>query len=271
MGGWVAAGLPHRTWIDPFLPGGWLPAEPRLVFFGDARTMARSPARRWVVRRVGGILPIPSHGGPRSFATHLAAAGEVLARRRGVLPVPGVRDAVHRWARRARSRRASATSPCAPGRPSCRSSSAATTCCSSGGGSRSGSGSPLTWRRAGGGRRSGAGAGARRPRPGSAEERRLARRVSEGLHVRHGAGRAAGPRGRRATSGRPAARDAPDAPLPLSGRGPRRFPVVHRAATRPGVIRRPGPRSSAQIPSIWALSSCASPRGMTPGCVMGGG
>ena len=55
-----------------------LPAEPRLVFFGDARTMARSPLRRWVVRRVGGILPIPSHGGPRSFATHLAAAGEVL-------------------------------------------------------------------------------------------------------------------------------------------------------------------------------------------------
>jgi 1-acyl-sn-glycerol-3-phosphate acyltransferase len=40
--------------------------------------MARSPLRRWVLRRVGGILPIPSHGGPRSFATHLAAAGRVL-------------------------------------------------------------------------------------------------------------------------------------------------------------------------------------------------
>jgi 1-acyl-sn-glycerol-3-phosphate acyltransferase len=77
-GGWIAAGLPHRTWVDPFLVWGWLPAEPRLMFFGDARTMARSPLRRWVVRRVGGILPIPSHGGPRSFATHLAAAGEVL-------------------------------------------------------------------------------------------------------------------------------------------------------------------------------------------------
>ena len=77
-GGWIAAGLPHRTWIDPFLPWGWLPAEPRLVFFGDARTMARSPLRRWVLRRVGGILPIPSHGGPRSFATHLAAAAEIL-------------------------------------------------------------------------------------------------------------------------------------------------------------------------------------------------
>ena len=77
-GGWIAAGLPHRTWIDPFLLWVVLPVEPRLVFFGDARTMARSPLRRWVVRRVGGILPIPSHGGPRAFATHLAAAAGVL-------------------------------------------------------------------------------------------------------------------------------------------------------------------------------------------------
>jgi 1-acyl-sn-glycerol-3-phosphate acyltransferase len=77
-GGYILAGIPHRTWIDPFLPWGWLPAEPRLVFFGDARTMARSPFRRWVIRRVGGILPIPSHGGPRAFATHMAAAAEVI-------------------------------------------------------------------------------------------------------------------------------------------------------------------------------------------------
>ena len=78
VGGYVLAGVPHRIWIDPFLPWGWLPAEPRLAFFGDARTMARSPLRRFVVRRVGGILPIPSHGGPRSFATHLEDAAEVL-------------------------------------------------------------------------------------------------------------------------------------------------------------------------------------------------
>ena len=78
VGGYVLAGVPHRTWIDPFLPWGWLPAEPRLAFFGDARTIARSPLRRFVVRRVGGILPIPSHGGPRAFATHLEGAAEVL-------------------------------------------------------------------------------------------------------------------------------------------------------------------------------------------------
>ena len=78
VGGYVLAGIPHRAWIDPFLPWGWLPAEPRLAFLGDARTMARSPLRRFVVRHVGGILPIPSHGGPRSFATHLEGAAVVL-------------------------------------------------------------------------------------------------------------------------------------------------------------------------------------------------
>jgi 1-acyl-sn-glycerol-3-phosphate acyltransferase len=77
-GGWIAAGLPHRVWVDPFLVWMTLPAEPRLVFFGDARTMARSPLRRWVLRRVGGVIPIPSHGGPRSFATHLDAAARVI-------------------------------------------------------------------------------------------------------------------------------------------------------------------------------------------------
>jgi 1-acyl-sn-glycerol-3-phosphate acyltransferase len=77
-GGYVLAGVPHRTWIDPFLPWGWLPAEPRLALFGDARTMARSPLRRFVVRRVGGILPIPSHGGRAAFTAHLGGAVEVL-------------------------------------------------------------------------------------------------------------------------------------------------------------------------------------------------
>lgn len=77
-GGWIAAGLPHRCWVDPFLVWMALPAQPRLVFFGDARTMARSPLRRWVLRRLGGVIPIPSHGGPRSFATHLDAAARVV-------------------------------------------------------------------------------------------------------------------------------------------------------------------------------------------------
>lgn len=78
IGGWIAAGVPHRTWVDPFVLWSALPAEPRLVFFGDARTMARSPLRRFVIRRLGGVIPIPSSHGAATAATHLAAAATVL-------------------------------------------------------------------------------------------------------------------------------------------------------------------------------------------------
>jgi 1-acyl-sn-glycerol-3-phosphate acyltransferase len=79
VGGYIAAGLPHRTWIDPFIPWLVLPARPRLSFFGDARTMARSPLRRWFVRRLGGVIPIPAARDPATVEVHLAAAAEALA------------------------------------------------------------------------------------------------------------------------------------------------------------------------------------------------
>lgn len=77
-GGWIAAGLPHRTWIDPFLVWGWLPSRPRLVFFGDAVTMARSPLRRFVIARLGGVVPIPSRHSPAAAAVNLEAARRAL-------------------------------------------------------------------------------------------------------------------------------------------------------------------------------------------------
>ena len=118
-GGWIAAGLPHRTWIDPFLLWGWLPAEPRLAFFGDrAPCPLAAPALGRPAR--GRNHPDPSHGGPRSFATHLAAAGEVL--NAGAVfclfPESGMPAPV------GTARPISpgmGTSPCALGRPSCRS------------------------------------------------------------------------------------------------------------------------------------------------------
>jgi 1-acyl-sn-glycerol-3-phosphate acyltransferase len=181
MGGWVAAGLPHRTWIDPFLVWMVLPAEPRLVFFGDARTMARSPLRRWVVRRVGGILPIPSHGGPRSFATHLAAAGEVLHAGAVFCLFPESGMAVPVGTSR----------PISPGVGyiALRSGASVVPIVIGGNdvlylGRRIGVriGRPVTWAElaAAGGDEMVPGTA---PEPGSAEERRLARRVSEGLHV----------------------------------------------------------------------------------------
>lgn len=77
-GGWIAAVVPHRTWIDPFVPWILLPERPRLSFFGDARTMARSPLRRFLVRRLGGVIPIPAGRDPRTVLVHLDAARQVL-------------------------------------------------------------------------------------------------------------------------------------------------------------------------------------------------
>jgi len=77
-GGWIAAVVPHRTWVDPFVPWILLPARPRFAFFGDARTMARSPLRRFLMRRLGGVIPIPASRDPRTVDLHLAAAREVL-------------------------------------------------------------------------------------------------------------------------------------------------------------------------------------------------
>ena len=78
-GGYIVAGAPHRTWVDPFLLWGWLPAEPRLVFFGDARAMGRSPVRRAALRLVGGVIAIPSSHRAGAVEVHFAAAAEALA------------------------------------------------------------------------------------------------------------------------------------------------------------------------------------------------
>jgi len=77
-GGWIGAGMSHLTWVDPFVPWILLPSRPRMAFFGDARTMARSPLRRFVMARLGGVIPIPAGRDPRTVEIHLAAAGEVL-------------------------------------------------------------------------------------------------------------------------------------------------------------------------------------------------
>lgn len=78
-GGWIAAGIPHRTWIEPFVLVLLLPREPRVVFLGDARTMTRSALRRALLRSIGGVVPIRPGSGPRAFEAHVRAAREVLA------------------------------------------------------------------------------------------------------------------------------------------------------------------------------------------------
>jgi 1-acyl-sn-glycerol-3-phosphate acyltransferase len=77
-GGWIAAGFPHRTWIDPFVLAVLLPIEPRLVFLGDGRAIFRSRFRRLVFGRLGGVVPIWPGGGRDAVEAHIAAARSVV-------------------------------------------------------------------------------------------------------------------------------------------------------------------------------------------------
>ena len=70
-GGWIAAGLPHRTWVDPFVVTLDLPVEPRLTFFGDGRAIFRSrlaalglPPRRRGHPDLAGWWPPGDRGAP---------------------------------------------------------------------------------------------------------------------------------------------------------------------------------------------------------------
>lgn len=78
IGGWIAAGLPHVTWIEPFVMLVLLPSEPRLVWFGDARAMQRSWLRRFAFRHFGGVVPILPGGGPEAFDDHVTKVRAVV-------------------------------------------------------------------------------------------------------------------------------------------------------------------------------------------------
>ena len=78
-GGWIAAGLPHRTWIDPFVVTLALPLQPRVSWFGDGRAMFRSRWRRWAFALVGGVVPIWPGGRRQAVDAHFAAAARIVA------------------------------------------------------------------------------------------------------------------------------------------------------------------------------------------------
>jgi 1-acyl-sn-glycerol-3-phosphate acyltransferase len=76
----VVAVAPHRGWVDPFpLLLSWPPDAPRLTWFGDTRTMARSRWRRWLLPRLG-LIPIPPEASPAAVREHLADGRTVLER-----------------------------------------------------------------------------------------------------------------------------------------------------------------------------------------------
>ena len=55
-----------------------LPVDPRLVFFGDGPAIFRSAWRRWLVRRIGGVIPIWPGGDRAAIETYLAAAAAAV-------------------------------------------------------------------------------------------------------------------------------------------------------------------------------------------------
>lgn len=77
-GAWIAAGMPHRTWIEPFVLAILLPVEPRLVFLGDGRAIFRTPLRRLIFRLVGGVVPIWPGGRRGAFEAHAEAVESVI-------------------------------------------------------------------------------------------------------------------------------------------------------------------------------------------------
>lgn len=77
-GGWIAVPVPHRRWIDPFLLLLLLPIEPRLAFFADGRVLFKTRFRRFLLRRIGGLVPVWPRGGAKAFWAHIEAARRVL-------------------------------------------------------------------------------------------------------------------------------------------------------------------------------------------------
>ncbi|MDP8904992.1 MAG: prolipoprotein diacylglyceryl transferase [Chloroflexota bacterium] len=72
-GGWIACGVPHRTWVEPFVLLFTLPAQPRLVMLGEGATIFASRWRAFLLRRVGGVIPVWRGPGARRFAEMASA------------------------------------------------------------------------------------------------------------------------------------------------------------------------------------------------------
>jgi 1-acyl-sn-glycerol-3-phosphate acyltransferase len=57
-GGYLLVAGAHRGWIDPFLIMHVLPIEPRAWFLGSGPSTFTAPWREWLIKRVGGLLPV---------------------------------------------------------------------------------------------------------------------------------------------------------------------------------------------------------------------
>jgi len=75
-GGYLLVGAAHRGWMDPFLVLHALPPTPRAWFLGSAASTFQSRWREWLIRRIGGLLPVWRGG--FGVDQHVRAAEAVL-------------------------------------------------------------------------------------------------------------------------------------------------------------------------------------------------
>lgn len=58
QGGYLLVAAAHRGWMDPFVVMHALPTEPRCWFLGSGPSTFTSRWREWLIRRLGGLLPV---------------------------------------------------------------------------------------------------------------------------------------------------------------------------------------------------------------------
>jgi 1-acyl-sn-glycerol-3-phosphate acyltransferase len=75
-GGYLLVAGAHRGWMDPFVVMHALPTEPRCWFLGSGPSTFTSRWREWLIRRLGGLLPVWRGG--LGVAGHVRAARAVV-------------------------------------------------------------------------------------------------------------------------------------------------------------------------------------------------
>jgi 1-acyl-sn-glycerol-3-phosphate acyltransferase len=72
----------HLSWVDPFLLLAWLPPSPRIHFLGRRSAIYNRPLKRWVLRLMGGVIPVES-----GDVEHLSQAVAGVLRRGGIVAI----------------------------------------------------------------------------------------------------------------------------------------------------------------------------------------
>ncbi|HEX5013255.1 MAG TPA: lysophospholipid acyltransferase family protein [Candidatus Limnocylindrales bacterium] len=75
-GGYFLVAATHRGWMDPFVVLHAIPTEPRAWFLGSGPSTFTSRWREWLIRRLGGLLPVWRGG--VGVEVHVASAKAVI-------------------------------------------------------------------------------------------------------------------------------------------------------------------------------------------------